>query len=66
MQCTVVSNSSGASAAAPPSSLMLLGPADEYKGNYKMHDKSACVVFFLQHLCLPVILSRATRLAEQP
>lgn len=66
MQCTIVLNSLGAGAPAPPSSLMLLGPLDEYKGNYKMYDKSACILFFLQHLCLPMILSSATRIAEHP
>lgn len=55
MQCTVVLNSSEANTPPPPSSLVLLGLLDEYKGNYKMHDKPACIIFFLQHLCLPMI-----------
>lgn len=60
MQCTVVLNSLGAKAPPPPLSLMLLGLLDEYKGNYKVRDKSVCMIFSLACLCLPMILSHAS------
>ena len=56
----------GGQTTTPPFSLMLLGPPDEYKGNYETHDKSARIAFFLQHLCLPMILPSATQIAQRP
>lgn len=56
MQGTIVLKSSGAKPTLLPSFLMLLGFLEECKGNYKTHDKSARIMSFPQHLCLPMVL----------
>lgn len=66
MQCTVLLNSLEAQTPPPPPSRMLLGFQDGYRGNYTRQDKSACTAFFLQHLCLPMILSSVTHTAGTP
>lgn len=58
MQCTIVLKSSGAKTTLLLSFLMLLGFLEEYKGNYKTHDKSVSIMSFPQHLCLPMVLQR--------